>query len=82
MRKILVATLVAVPLAGFAIHAFAANGGAATAGSTAASPADLLPGPPAAAGQTGVHKRLSIKGIVIDDDSDGNEMDAGPESDD
>jgi len=80
MRKILIATLVAAPLAGFAAYAFASNDGVSGEGNTVASPTTTLGSP--FAGKPGLHKRLSIKGVVIEDDNDGNGTDTGVENDD
>jgi hypothetical protein len=67
MRKILVATLVAAPLLGFAAYAFAANGAVSGEGSVDVLSATVSPAP-SIAGKVGTHKRLSIKGIAIDDE--------------
>ena len=80
MRKILVAVLVAAPLLGFAAYAFAANEAVSGDAILDASSATSSPAP-AIAGTAGVHKRLSIRGIAIDDE-DGLESGHEAENDD
>jgi hypothetical protein len=67
MRKILVATLAAAPLLGFAAYAFAANG-AVSGDSILDAPSATVSPAPSIAGKVDTHKRLSIKGIAIDDE--------------
>ena len=81
MRKIMITAAIALPLAGIAAYALAATGDSAvdrgpdtslSASASEFASADfpvLKPGP---------HKRLSIKGVFLDDEDDGDgEMEGG-----
>jgi hypothetical protein len=80
MRKTIVAALVAAPLVGLAAYAFAANGSVTNDTGVDALTTTISPAP-SIAGNLRVHKRLSIKGIVIDDE-DGLEAESEAEGDD
>ena len=69
MRKIILATLLVLPIGGLAVKAFAANTtSVAAVAADPASASDPLYG--TTVGASPAHKHLSIKGIVVESEND------------